>query len=145
MSLEEFFDSVLSIFFQKKWFNEGLDIGRFVDDAMNLGQELNDKERDFFICLLRKYNLYFDNHYLGFLLGILSQLRITQKNVYYAPLLAEKDLQNTTKSSLFVERQFHGICVTTHPVFRNKTLLPYSEQVELNDCKRKLNRHISIC
>lgn len=134
MNLDEYFDNILKIIFEKQWIGTIRKIpANFVDKAMSLGKSFTEEERIFFITMLRDFDIYSDTSYQFYLEEILKKIVIKEKNIYVAPLLAKKDRNDPYKSSVFVTRFFKSTYVRQLPIFENKNVVIYNDNCILED------------
>lgn len=123
MELEKFFDRILEIIMNNTWYKGDISIERFIDDAMNLASSFNSEEREFFSTLLSLFNIFSEKKYPGYIMNILSRISIDQKKIVVVPLLADRDLGKTHKSSVYVMTQFKLDIIKSMPIFSGKQLV----------------------
>ena len=129
MNMNEYFDCIIKIIAEKKWNSPGIIPKCILNKAINLGKGFTDIERDFFIKMLEKFDIYPDPKYQDYLEEILNHINITEKKVYIAPLLSQVDKNNLYKSSHYIVRMFKSTYIKQLPLFDNKTVMLYQ-----NDC-----------
>ena len=135
MNLNEYFDNIQQIISEKEWYKPGIIPDNFVKNAMNIGKGLTDEEKDYFIMMLRNFELYPDLQYQFYLEDILNNLSISESNIYVAPLLSQVDFNNPLKSSYYIVRRFKSTYIKQLPLFYNKNLKIFSDDCVLADYK----------
>lgn len=135
MNIEDFFDSVLKIVSEKKWYESGILPQDFVTNAVNIAESLNNEERDYFLLMLNNFEIYPDPKYQYYLEEILNKISISETNIYVAPLLSQVDISKFYKSSQYIVRRFKSTYIKQLPLFKGKKVQIYSDNCALNDYK----------
>ena len=128
MNMNGYCDCIIKIIAAKKWNSPGIIPKCFLNKAINLGKGFTDIERDFFIKMLEKFDIYPDPKYQDYLEEILNHINITEKKVYIAPLLSQVDKNNLYKSSHYIVRMFKSTYIKQLPLFDNKTVMLYQNR-----------------
>lgn len=132
MDIETFFNQLIRIMTQKGWQTD-YDVEVFINKAMTLAIVFSGREREFFIDLLRCFQVYPERMYQRYIKQLLSKLSFKENNVIIAPLLAKKDKNNQWKSSVFMAHFFRSPDITQTQCLFQKHVCILDDTKNLND------------
>ena len=81
MRIDTYFDSLLNVIFDKGWNSQGIIPNIFIQKAMALGKEFSDEEREFFMTMLKDFDVYPDSSHQFYLKEVLKKIKTNRKYI----------------------------------------------------------------